>query len=42
LALTDKIPYGQLASPPVAAAAELVVDPWFRLYHRWVASLVHW
>jgi GT2 family glycosyltransferase len=40
--LTAQIPYGQLASPAVAAAAALVVDPWFRLYHRCVASLVRW
>jgi GT2 family glycosyltransferase len=40
--LTDQIPYAQLASPAVAAAAELLVDPWFRLYHRCVVSLVHW
>jgi GT2 family glycosyltransferase len=40
--LTNQIPYAQLASPAVAAAAQLIVDPWFRLYHRCLAALVRW
>jgi GT2 family glycosyltransferase len=41
-ALAVQIPYGQVSSPAVAAAAERLIDPWFRLYHSFLAALVRW
>jgi GT2 family glycosyltransferase len=39
-ALTDQIPYEQLASPLVAGLAHLLMDPWFRAYRRLSVSIL--
>lgn len=39
--LADEIPYEQLASPPVAALAHRLIDPWFRSYRRLALSFLH-
>jgi GT2 family glycosyltransferase len=40
-ALTDQIPYEQLAPRWFARLASLLVDPWFRLYRRAALALVN-
>lgn len=40
--LTHRIPYEQLAPPPLSRLASFLVDPWFGLYYCLVRAVVAW
>jgi GT2 family glycosyltransferase len=40
--LTDRIPYEQLAPAGISTLAQWLVDPWFRVYRRFVLAIVRW
>jgi hypothetical protein len=41
-ALTDQIPYEQLAPRAAAVLAHRALDPWFRMYRRMSLALITW
>ncbi|MBV8715463.1 MAG: glycosyltransferase family 2 protein [Chloroflexi bacterium] len=40
--LGDRIPYEQLSPLWLAQLANLLIDPWFRLYRRLTLAIIHW